>query len=234
MTEDRKSIAARIRALLSKTVDKGCTEQEALAAAAKAKELMDRYQVDLSETELEDEGFAKGTAESAENRRFNAQDWIVNAIAAYCDVKCWRTQVGSRKWRYVFFGLRSDVEFANWLLKGLEAFIWQKADEFGGLYLDKRNFAMGCANRISQRLREEVSARKAKTQTMSSGRELVVVKQEIVQREFNKLGLRLRSGASRSYVSGGSSAARAAGYAAGNGASFGRPVSAGRSTLRIS
>ena len=122
---------------------------------------MDRYQVDMSEAEIEEEGFVKGTAESAESRRCNVQDWIASAIADYCEVKCWKTYAGHRKrWRYVFFGLRSDVEFANWLLKGLEAFVWQKADEYGGSYFDERNFAMGCADRIRERLRAETKARK--------------------------------------------------------------------------
>jgi hypothetical protein len=225
MAFERQEIAARIRALLAKTVDKGCTEQEAVAAAAKAKELMDRHQVDLSETELEEEGFAKGKAESPEQRKFNVQDRLGSSIADYCEVKAWKTYAGHRKrWRFVFFGLRSDVEFANWLLNGLEAFVWQKADEYGGSYFDKRNFAMGCADRITERLRAEVKARKQKPVTMSSGRDLVVVKQAIVQREFDKLGMRFRSCRSSSYCSGGSDAAHAAGYQAGDGASFGRPV----------
>ena len=53
----------------------------------------------------------------------------------------------------------------------------------------------------------------------------MVVKQEIVQREFDKLGLKLSSCSSKSYCSGGSDEARSAGYQAGDGASFGRPVS---------
>ena len=63
---------------------------------------------------------------------------------------------------------------------------------------------------------------------MSSGRDLVVVKDEIVKREFDKLGLRLRSVSCSSYRDGGSHGAREAGYAAGDGASFGRPVGAAR------
>ena len=64
--------------------------------------------------------------------------------------------------------------------------------------------------------------------TMSSGRELVVVKQEIVQREYEKLGLKLSRCSRSSYVGGGSQAAHNAGYAAGDGATFGRPVGGGR------
>jgi Protein of unknown function (DUF2786) len=235
MISDRQEIAAKVRALLAKTVDTGCTEQEALAAAAKAKELMDRYQVDLSETELEDEGFVRGTAESPEQRKFNVQSWMIGgAIADYCEVKCWRQQADYRqKYRYVFFGLRSDVEFANWLLKGLEAFIWQKADEFGGSYFDKRNFAMGCAERIAERLWAEVKARKQKPVTMSSGRDLVVVKHAIVQREFDKLRMKLTTVYRSGPCCGGSEDARSAGYQAGDGASFGRPVSSASARARI-
>ena len=234
MTSERREIAAKVRALLAKTVDKGCTEQEAVAAAAKANELMDRYQVDLSETELEEEGLARGRAEGPERRKLNVQDLIGWGIADYCEVKAWKTHSGDyKRWRFVFFGLRSDVEFANWLLKGLEAFVWQKADEYGGSYFDKRNFAMGCADRITERLRAEVKARKQKPVTMSSGRDLVVVKQAIVQREFDKLGMRFRSCSSKSYCSGGSDDARSAGYQAGDGASFGRPVTPACGAARI-
>jgi hypothetical protein len=238
MTSDRQEIAAKVRALLAKTVTAGCTEQEVVAAAAKAKELIDRYQVDLSETELEDEGFVKGATEFPEQRKLNVQDLIGWDIADYCEVKSWKTRgeppyLERRRWRFVFFGLRSDVEFANWLLKGLEAFIWQKADEFGGPYLDKRNFAMGCAERICERLRAEVKARKQKPVMMSSGRDLVVVKHAIVQREFDKLDLHLHNCSPKSYCAGGSDDARSAGYQAGAGASFGRPISAASAPARI-
>lgn len=236
-------LAAKIRALLAKTVDNGCTEAEAMAAAAKAKQLMDEYQIDLDEAGLEAEGFVRGTAEGAEARKLNAQDWLANAISSYCEVKSWRTATGGTyaraKYRYVFFGLKSDVEFANWLLKALEAFCWQRADAWAietgqGDYLSKRNFVMGCASRISQRLREEAAARKAANQHTATGKSLIVVKGALVDREFAKLGLRLRT-ASRSggYRSGGSHDAHAAGRSAGDRASFGRPVSGGSSPKLI-
>lgn len=238
---DRKEIAARIKALLAKTVDKGCTEEEAMAAAAKAKQLMDKYQIDLSEADLEAEGFVKGVAERAERRRFNVQNWIARAIAEYCDCKYWSTaklEVDAKTGKVrrtspiVFFGLRSDVEFANWLLKALEAFTWAQADRFGGNYYERRNFAMGCSQRISERLIEEAERRKQGDVTMATGTSLVVVKDKLVAREFDKLGLKLRKTYS-SYTHGGSRNANAAGRAAGDRATFGRPVNGGRGTLSI-
>jgi hypothetical protein len=90
---ERQEIAAKVRALLAKTVDQGCTEQEAIAAAAKAKELMDRYQVDLSEIELEEEGFVQDYAEGPEQRKLNVQDLIGWDIARYCEVESWKSNI---------------------------------------------------------------------------------------------------------------------------------------------
>lgn len=46
-TDKQQAIAARIRALLAKTTENGATDAEAMSAAEKARELMDRYQIDL-------------------------------------------------------------------------------------------------------------------------------------------------------------------------------------------
>jgi hypothetical protein len=45
---DRNSLLDKIRALMSKTAENGCTEHEALAALDKARALMDAYEVTAS------------------------------------------------------------------------------------------------------------------------------------------------------------------------------------------
>ena len=50
MIDSRKKMFERVRAILAKTIDAGCTESEAFAALAKAQELMAAY--DISEAEL--------------------------------------------------------------------------------------------------------------------------------------------------------------------------------------
>jgi Protein of unknown function (DUF2786). len=42
----------RIQALRAKTIDNGCTEDEALSAAAKVAELLDRYDLSLTDIEM--------------------------------------------------------------------------------------------------------------------------------------------------------------------------------------
>lgn len=244
---DKAHIATKVRALLAKTVDNGCTEAEAMAAAIKAKALIDEYQINLSELELAEEGFVKGKAEAAWTRRFNVQDYLMVQVASFCEVKTWRQydNYGFRAKgpRVIFFGLKSDVEFANWLLVALESFIWTQADAFelgermrlgpsvGGYYM-KRNFARGAVFRIKERLREAVAARKP--QAMGDGRSLVIVKQALVTREFDKLGLKFSNSSGGELNRGDAPAdAYSAGKAAGDKASFGRPVGSQAERLKI-
>ena len=48
--------AAKIKALLGKTIENGATEAEAMAAAIKARELMDKYDIDLTTLDMKAEG----------------------------------------------------------------------------------------------------------------------------------------------------------------------------------
>lgn len=233
---DRAKLAARIRALLAKTVDNGCTEAEAIAAADLAKKLMDEYQLGLSDLEIEQEGVSQ---ERPDRQRsfYNLQSRIANAVARFCECKVWL-----ERGHVVYFGLSSDAEFAKWLTAALESFCWMKADEY--LKANKRpgqsaaqsvkertTFLLGCAVRLVERLNAESEARE-KTRSASTGRSLVVVKNAIVTREFAKLGFRLRKQSRREQV-GGSRASFQAGMNAANGAGFGRPINGGSRPLAI-
>ena len=56
---DREKLLARIKALFSKTTKSGATEAERHAAAEKARELIEKYQLDMGAEELKKEGFVK-------------------------------------------------------------------------------------------------------------------------------------------------------------------------------
>ena len=45
-------LKVRIQALRAKTIDNGCTEDEALSAAAKVAELLDRYDLSMTDVEM--------------------------------------------------------------------------------------------------------------------------------------------------------------------------------------
>jgi hypothetical protein len=104
----------RIQGLRSKTTDNGCTESEALLAAAKVAELFDRYDLSLTDVEIRDAPCEQLEYETYRKKRIPL-DACVGAIANFCDCRVWqkKNQVGEA--RYVFFGIRSDIEVAHYL-----------------------------------------------------------------------------------------------------------------------
>src|SRR5829696_4189802 len=104
-------LKTRLQGLRSKTTDNGCTEAEALLAAAKVAELLDRYDLSLTDIEIRDAQCERRRYETRRNKRTPLDDCI-DAIANFCDCRVWREKSQSGNARYVFFGLPSDTEVA--------------------------------------------------------------------------------------------------------------------------
>src|SRR5467141_190009 len=107
-------LKTRIQGLRSKTIDNGCTEAEALLAAAKVAELLDRYDLSLTDVEIRDAPCERREYETKRKKRIPLDD-CVGAIANFCDCRVWREKNQAGEARYVFFGLRSDIEVAHYL-----------------------------------------------------------------------------------------------------------------------
>jgi hypothetical protein len=132
----------------------------------------------------------------------------------------------------------SDVQFAMWLLDTLADFVFAEmyAHLIGCLAPQQerrviiRSFTAACCERITERLHELVE--RSKAARTSNGRELVVVKDAAIKAflKDNDIHLRLCSGYAPSTVD---AAAQAAGRAAGNRATFGRPMTGAAAVLRI-
>src|SRR5450756_762590 len=105
------NLKTRIQGLRSKTTDNGCTEAEALLAATKVAELLDRYDLSLTDVEIRDAPCEQREYETYRKKRIPLDD-CVGAIANFCDCRVWREKNQAGEARYVFFGLRSDVEVA--------------------------------------------------------------------------------------------------------------------------
>ena len=233
MKDDRAKLITKIKAIMRKTVYNGCTEVEALSALNMAQSLMNAYEIteaDIKEIKQD---------EKAINQEFDLRDpnkialSMAVCVAEFTDCKSWQT----RKHTVNFIGLPSDVDFALWLLTTLSRFVrnelakhlmrinpeinnWNRQYHING-------FVMGAASRINQRLKELITSRKGSVNSNA----IVVAKQELIVRKINELGKMLKAAKKRnekftidSYT---------AGKAAGNGASFGRPVKGNQAVLRI-
>ncbi len=193
------ALVQRIRALRAKTVAQGCTEQEALAAATKAAELLDRHGLSLGELEFRAQP-CDGIGIQTDRRRFAPIDTCVPSIAAFFDCRVWVEQAAGRPLRYVFFGLRGDVAAAQYLYDMVERAFRTETDNFraGALYAgmagERRSatnsFQVGLGRGICDKLAHMQSARDASRRSVS-GRDLVPVKAAMVEEELAKLGLDL-------------------------------------------
>src|SRR5262249_9194530 len=119
---DHDKLLARIKALFAKTTEAGCTEAEALTAVAKARELIEKHQIDLGAEELKKEGFDQQNIDMDKTRLAFARR-ILHGIEKFCEVKTWLC-LGD----IVVIGLRSDAEFAEYLINSLTTFAIAGAD----------------------------------------------------------------------------------------------------------
>jgi hypothetical protein len=208
---DLDRVLARIQALRAKTVDRGCTEAEAITAAGKVAELLDRYGLTLGEVELKGqacEGFGVDTG----RRRFGPIDGCVPTVGAFCDCRVWSEQAAGGEIRYVFFGLPADVAGARYLYELVERAFATETDRFrrselyAGHHPGQRRsathaFQTGLAHGIAAKLDSLRRDRDAGLRARS-GRDLVPLKEAVIDEELARLGLsfHVRDGAKGRYL----------------------------------
>lgn len=207
--EDRDGVIRRIRALMEKTVANGCTEAEAASAAAAAGNLLNKYQLSLTDIKIREEQCKQVNVRTS-SKDGGPMAMIISGIAYFTDTKTWRSfnagPLGSAMFRY--FGLETDTIVANYLHEMIErAIIYAWEDHRLSIHgytqmpgpqktRIKNGFFNGFAYRMDKRLREMKDAQR-KDNMESTGRDLVVVKGAIVEDEWNKLGIKLSFSKSR-------------------------------------
>ncbi|MGY3233421.1 hypothetical protein ACVWZ4_006045 [Bradyrhizobium sp. USDA 4472] len=191
----------RIQALRAKTIANGCTEDEALSAAAKVAELLDRHDLSLSDVELRASSCERRVFETHRKKRIPLDDCI-GAIAHFCDCRVWREKNAARESSYVFFGLGADVEVAHYLAELIDGAVRAELGRFKTSieysrfrhqqrHLANASFTLGMVVSIADRLLAIKASRDQVNE--GTGRELVVLKTSVVDAEFDKLGLKLRT-----------------------------------------
>lgn len=241
-------IKARIRALTAKTVDRGCSEAEAMAAAAKVGELLDIYGLSMSEVELREVACVQRRLAFAGPQR-TALRWLFPALLRFCECRGWT----DGRQDMVLFGLEPDVQMAEWLLHVIAAALLFEEARFRAspAYTARRHqaqavlrsFRYGFADRLSKRLAELAEARAETLRASRNGTTngtangggastaLVLAKERKLEEGFRGLGLRLRSAYSQVTVR--DRGAYGQGAAAGGRVGLGRPVGEGGGPERL-
>lgn len=243
MTEDlkkkRDAIISKVRALLSKTTENGCTEQEAMAAAALAGKLMAEH--DLAHVDLESE--VRGERYGARRKVFGTAakshevTFLAKWVADYFDCKIFRE--GGNV--LVLFGSDTDTDLAIVFLSMLQMAMdgeWQRY--LNGPQRDRRvngrTLRTSFMSGMIIRLRERLEAMKHERNAPATGRALVVVKGQIVTEKYanymRQNGFKLGRDSGRGKRIG-DRAASEAGKAAANRIDLGGGKVGGNSSTRI-
>ena len=194
-------LKTRIQGLRSKTTDNGCTEAEALLAAAKVAELLDRYDLSLTDIEIRDAACEQREYETYRKKRVPI-DGCIGAIANFCDCRVWRekNQVGEA--RYVLFGLRSDIEVAHYLTEVIDNAVRFELGRYKmsagyrrfrhqDRHIANSSFTFGMVASIADKLKAMKRVRDVVNN--GTGRDLVVLKTSVIDAELQKLDLKLRT-----------------------------------------
>lgn len=197
---DRESISRRIRALRAKTVENGCTEQEAIAAAEALARLLAKYNMTLDEADLRESAFKRHAEEHT--------DWvgerlwkIADAAAFLTGARYWQSRPGVHPIEINFFGFSHEVDVAAYLLeicanpmrraqanilaRGRNQWLSNRKQRSAvAPYLD------GMADRLSERIREMKPKQPA-------GTGLIVLHDALVEQAMEDAGLKTRSSGAR-------------------------------------
>jgi hypothetical protein len=194
-------LKTRIQGLRSKTTDNGCTEAEALLAAAKVAELLDRYDLSLTDVEIRDAACEQREYETYRKKRVPI-DGCIGAVANFCDCRVWREKNQAGDARYVFFGLRSDIEVAHYLTEVIDNAVrfelgrykmsaGYRRFRYQDRHIANSSFTLGMVASIADKLK--AMKRERDTVNIGTGRDLVVLKASVVDAELDKLDLKLRT-----------------------------------------
>lgn len=202
---EREGAIKRILALMAKTTTNGCTEEEALAATKKVTELLNKYQLDLSDLEIKQ---SKCIKDSFDNQVRDPGHFgqVAVAIGKLCDVKVWQDNSGPYNSKmYHYFGLEHDVIVAKYITAICDravTFGWEDFKSSSETWrhggdnvrkLLKNSYQLGICTRLYDRILQ-MKIEQQKENVASSGRDLVVVKGAVVTEEFAKLNLHLIKG----------------------------------------
>lgn len=221
-TDEIARAKARIRLLAARTVENGCTDAEAMAAAEMIGRLLDRYMLSMDEVAMRASPCIQRSV-PIRGRRRGAVDACVPAIARFCHCLVWVEEAPPEAGeteapspappprlpgrRYAYFGLAADVEMALYLHSVLTQAIASETAAFSAtphplagaaLRLARRSFQHGLVTRLADRLDALHAAREAAFRaTEPQGTALVLAKQTVVREAFAETRIRLARRAAR-------------------------------------
>ena len=232
-------VKLKIKALAAKTVERGASEEEALAAMNVVGRLLTQYNLSMNELDVRDASYRTIHMQIGRQKR-HPVDHCVPSIAALTGTKTWfhkRWGTGADS-TYAFFGQEQDLQMAEYLFKLImsamesELKAFKTTEEYfcigdRGLKASAAiSFQRGMASRLSVRLQQMKKEQDDALKAHSNCTALVVLKGQLTEEAFKKQsGIKLRSARIGYRV--GNLSAFAAGHEAGDKINLSRPLNQG-------
>ncbi len=229
----RDELIGKVRKILSRTEENGCTEAEAETAFALAGRLMAEHQLEMADMTAaggpEPEGFTTEKVAEYLGRRWKSERSYAAAICRdFFGVHCYYSTFGSVSRQY-FFGTPTQIEAAKWVYEGLLAAfdrLWAAhRQKTGAPGRDRLAYVLGVSHGFRARLREERRAMEAEHDRGRSGpgTALVLANADLArQSAFEAAHPSMRT--SVAYSPTGSRASYEAGKSAGRSLNLSRPL----------
>lgn len=176
----RQKLIEKIKALLSKTMENGCTEAEALAAMTKARDMMAAYEVTEQDIAFGGEEVTQKVVVRTDHDDIRSH--LATAVGRFCHCSSWKSRGTFDS--ITFCGLQSETVLAHWMLDMLADFVIRERDGYMGGRRMRKSFIAGCVARIAERL-EELTPR-------GTGTDLMVCRQSLIDAYMTAHGIKLR------------------------------------------
>jgi hypothetical protein len=241
-TIDRDGIMRRIRALQAKTTAAGCTEAEAMSAAALVDTLLGKYGLTVTEAEVKAAEHVLDEVDItlATGKFKHPVLGCLSSIGAFTDTKVWlnaNTSNGTLRQLFKVLGEPQDVAVAVYLCQLLRGAIDREYLAFKAQCTRARRpcnpwtFRNAMAVRLAVRLMAMKAARDA-ARYQSTGTSLVVAKAGAIEASYDSMGGGKLRSSKRTYRQT-DAYARAAGDAAGDRVNLGKALPAGATEYRL-
>lgn len=189
----RDRISAIIRALRQKTVANGCTEGEAVIAAAKLAQILKDYNMTVDEAELRASPFDRHQElhEDAVGERL----WKpASAIGELTGAQFWTSSAGVFPVQVNFFGFAHEVDVARYLIEICARAMRTEARRQNAAYgllvpAARRRKVNPFLDGMADRLRERILALKPPPVT---GTGIIVLRGALIKAEMSLIGINLQ------------------------------------------
>ncbi len=231
ITDKKEAIMTKVKALMAKTTENGCSEAEAMTAMEKVTQLMHDYNIsdeDLDSVHSIVYGLntKKAGKQGRKQRSFHPTRDCWYNIGILCNCKTWVQGID-----LIFFGAKEDTDTAHYFCMLLKATSEKELADYK-LKADRRvhglsqraSFMRGFTERVNEKMKDMIKEKNVFTESKSKGSDVMVLKGQVVERKYESYlkskGIKMRT--TSTYRSGRDGASYRAGQSAGSGVTFGR------------